>query len=175
MTEIHIPYEKIVSALRQRHLFPGDAIIAKQVAEFQSAAGTEPVLDDIEIYESDLCEVFGPQWEHVVHFIRRVGTLSRSEVAELQEAWDVLGDDAVKAVKQVRWLTPKEMDLDATWGSVGGAAGAVGAAVLALVVRDLVGDGGITKGHYDAMTLPWRKVIGPVHPNDKDVHFLRMS
>ena len=36
----------------------------------------------------------------------------------------------------------------------------------ALVVRDLIGQHGFTQEHYDTLTGPWRKVIGPVHPDD---------
>ena len=35
-----------------------------------------------------------------------------------------------------------------------------------LVIRDLIGSYGFTQAHYDLLTGPWRKVIGPVHPDD---------
>jgi hypothetical protein len=37
----------------------------------------------------------------------------------------------------------------------------------ALVVRDLIGRRGFTQAHYDLLTGPWAKVIGPVHPDDR--------
>lgn len=40
------------------------------------------------------------------------------------------------------------------------------AAAGALVVRDFIGQHGLTQHHYDLLTAPWRKVIGPVHPDD---------
>ena len=40
----------------------------------------------------------------------------------------------------------------------------VAAAAWALVVRDL-----ITQEHYDALTRPWRTVVGPLHPDDPDL------
>ena len=36
-------------------------------------------------------------------------------------------------------------------------------AASALVVRDI-----ISTKHYDALTMPWRTVIGPIHPDDPD-------
>ena len=36
-------------------------------------------------------------------------------------------------------------------------------AVWALVVRDI-----ISTKHYDALTMPWRTAIGPIHPDDPD-------
>ncbi len=35
----------------------------------------------------------------------------------------------------------------------------------ALLARDLIGDV-FTQAHYDFLTGPWRKAIGPVHPDD---------
>ncbi|MCA1705474.1 MAG: hypothetical protein LC808_20340 [Actinobacteria bacterium] len=44
-------------------------------------------------------------------------------------------------------------------------------AIRALVARDLIATTEVTgpefqQGHYDLLTRPWRKVIGPVHPGD---------
>ena len=49
----------------------------------------------------------------------------------------------------------------------GAARGAVGAAV-ALVVRDLIDEATAwNQAAYDCLTGPWRRVIGPVHPDDE--------
>ena len=37
------------------------------------------------------------------------------------------------------------------------------------VVRDLIGSHGFTQQHYDLLTGPWRKAIGPIHPDDEDL------
>ena len=42
-------------------------------------------------------------------------------------------------------------------------------AAVALVVRDLIGQHGLTQDHYDTLTRPWRTVIGPIHPDDPEV------
>jgi hypothetical protein len=33
-------------------------------------------------------------------------------------------------------------------------------------VRDLIGSYGFTQAHYDLLTGPWARVIGPAHPDD---------
>ena len=52
---------------------------------------------------------------------------------------------------------------DAAWAA---ARDAAGVAAWALVVRDLIGTHGFTQAHYDTLTGPWRKVVGPCHPDD---------
>lgn len=42
-------------------------------------------------------------------------------------------------------------------------------AAWALITRDLIGTEGYTQEHYDLITTPWRKVIGPIHPDDTDL------
>jgi hypothetical protein len=39
-----------------------------------------------------------------------------------------------------------------------------------LVIRHVIGQHGFTQEHYDLLTGPWRKVIGPVHPDDKEAN-----
>jgi hypothetical protein len=68
-------------------------------------------------------------------------------------AWDAAGAAARAAAR------------DATWGAAWDAAGA---ATRALVVRDLIGQRGLTQEHYDVLTGPWATVIGRVHPDDRD-------
>ena len=41
-------------------------------------------------------------------------------------------------------------------------------AAWALLVRDLIGDG-FTQEQYDLLTGPWRKTVGPLHPDDVDL------
>jgi hypothetical protein len=54
----------------------------------------------------------------------------------------------------------------AAWDAAGVAAWD---AAWALVVRDLIGQHGLTQAHYDTLTRPWRTVIGPIHPDDPEV------
>ena len=51
---------------------------------------------------------------------------------------------------------------DAAWYAAGDAARGLG-------VRDIIGQHGFTQAHYDVLTGPWRKVIGPIHPDDAEV------
>ena len=44
---------------------------------------------------------------------------------------------------------------------------AVVKAALALAIRDLIGQDGLTQTLYDTLTRPWASVIGPVHPDDE--------
>ena len=62
----------------------------------------------------------------------------------------------------------------AAWAAAGAAAWATAGAVardaaVAVVVRDLIGQHGLTQDHYDTLTRPWRTVIGPIHPDDPEV------
>jgi hypothetical protein len=41
---------------------------------------------------------------------------------------------------------------------------------VALNARDLIGQHGFTQEHYDALTGPWRKTIGRIHPDDLDIY-----
>ncbi|MCC6232831.1 MAG: hypothetical protein IT580_09325, partial [Verrucomicrobiales bacterium] len=42
-------------------------------------------------------------------------------------------------------------------------------AARALAVRHLIGHGRFTQEHYDELTMPWRKAIGRIHPDDAPV------
>ena len=86
-------------------------------------------------------EAFGPQGEHVAALIWRAGTLTTPEV------------DALHAARYAAWDAAWDAARDAAWD-----------AAYALLVRDL-----ISTGHYDALSLPWRRTIGPIHPDDPAV------
>ncbi len=95
----------------------------------------------------------GPQGRELVALIGRCGALTSRELWELAAARDAAGDAA--------WA--------AAWDAARDAAGAAAwAAVRALTVRDLIGDT-FTQAHYDALTGPWRKTLGPLHPDDTDI------
>jgi hypothetical protein len=87
-------------------------------------------------------------------------------VAGRESAWIAASESAWIAASESAWVAASESARvtasDAAWGAVWDAA-------RALVVRDLIGQHGFTQAHYDTLTLPWRTVIGPIHPDDSAV------
>jgi len=81
------------------------------------------------------------------------------------DAWQALGPqgrEVAAIIDRARMLTADELRQwdaarDAAWD-----------AARALTVRDLIGDT-FTQAHYDALTGPWRKTLGPLHPDDTDI------
>lgn len=130
------------------------------------------------VREIDAHQALGPQGEHVAELLERARSLSEAEIAELDEqfrgsakytarrtARDAVGDTA----RDTAWIAAGGAVVDAVVAAVGDAAwNAVGdvarEAVWALLVRDLID----TKV-YDTLTLPWRRAIGPIHPDDPAV------
>jgi hypothetical protein len=150
-------------------------------------------LAHVEVTDADLADTFGPQWGAIVALVRRVAVLTVDEVQRLAAAWDAV-DTAWDAVDTARaaagdagdawdaawvdawvaaWDAGAARDAWAAWAAAWGAAravaGAAGAAAAVLAVRDLIGQHGFTQEHYDTLTMPWRTVIGPVHPGDAEV------
>ena len=83
-------------------------------------------------------------------------------------AWDAAGYTAGYATR----VAARYATRDAAWDAAGytawdatrvAAEYATRDAVGALVVRDV-----ISRKHYDALTLPWRDAIGPIHPDDTE-------
>lgn len=78
-----------------------------------------------------------------------------------------MGEHVVRLIEAAEGLTKERAsDLSAAWDAAGYAARD---AAWALVVRDLIGRGRFTQEHYDILTGPWRKVVGPIHPDDEDM------
>ena len=102
------------------------------------------------VEEVDPAIRFGPQGQHVGALIARAGVITAGEAEMLVAAW-VAARDAARDAARVAAS-------DAAW-----------VAALALVVRDLIGQHGLTQAHYDTLTLPWRTVIGLIHPDDPAV------
>ena len=108
-------------------------------------------------------EALGPQGEHVAALIERARLLTSDEVQALNAAGDAAryaagdaaGDAARYAAGDAAWDSAWEAAWDAAWY-----------AARALAARDLIGQHGFTQEHYDALTGPWRRTIGPVHPDD---------
>ena len=106
--------------------------------------------------EVDPSERFGPQGPEVANVIHRAQLLTPAEIRDLDAARHAAGDAAWYAAGDAA----RHAAGDAAWEVAGEAAGAV-------AIRDLVGGHGFTQSHYDTLTGPWRKVVGPVHPDDK--------
>ena len=110
------------------------------------------------VEEVDPALRFGPQGPHVAALIARAGALTAGEADRLPAAWGAARVGAGAAA----------------WAAAGAAAWATAGAVardaaVAVVVRDLIGQHGLTQDHYDTLTRPWRTVIGPIHPDDPEV------
>ena len=155
----------LVGALESCGLAPGEWLIARAVARHRDhGEGWNDADDRTEtevvgwlrtaepITPDELADVFGPQWAQVCAVVLRAARLTVDEAKAINAAWDA----AWGAARGAAWDAAR----DAAWDA------ALGAAV-ALVSRDLIGQHGFTQTHYDTLTGPWRKVIGPVHPDDE--------
>jgi len=121
---------------------------------------------------------FGPQGVEVDKLIRRISVLTADEVDELTAVWSAapwaVSDTAWDATWAVAWhaaWAARNAAWDATravpmWSEEASMAAAW--AATAVSVRHLIGRHGFTQTHYDLLTSPWRQVIGPVHPDDKE-------
>lgn len=117
----------------------------------------------------------GPQGEHVAALIERAARLTRDESSELGAAWGLAWglawgaawDAAEDAARIAAVIAAGNAAGNAAWDAAGYSAGhsaghSAGDAAGALLVRDL-----IATEQYDALTLPWRQVVGPIHPDDR--------
>ena len=150
----------LVGALESCGLAPGEWLIARAVARHRDhGEGWNDADDRTEtevvgwlrtaepITPDELADVFGPQWAQVCAVVLRAARLTVDEAKAINAAWDAA------------WGAARGAARDAAWGAAWDAARAI-------VVRDLIGTHGFTQAHYDTLTGPWRKVIGPVHPDD---------
>ncbi len=143
-----------------------------------------------DITDAMLAETFGPQWEPIVALVRRAAVLTEAEATNLtaarpaaraaarDAAWDAAQEAAWAAAwdaaQEAAWAAAQEAAWAAAWEAAWAAAqeaawAAAWEAARALAVRDLIGSHGFTQDHYDTLTGPWRKVISPIHPDDKDL------
>ena len=104
----------------------------------------------------------GMRWPCRLFEVMPAGEVVTPEPDSLFDAWDAaMGAEwhpaktAAFAVDAARTTAENTV-----WAAAHVAAGDAG---LALVVRDL-----ISVEHYDALTGPWRTIIGPIHPDDPD-------
>ena len=157
-------------------------------AEDTSWADVRARLAHIEVTDEDLADTFGPQWMLIVALVRRAAIMTDEEKDRLAVAWTAAGYAAWAAAWDAAWdaawvaagAAARNAARNAAWVAAGAAAEnaarnaawnaaqvAAGAAALALSVRDLIGQYGLTQEHYDLLTGPWATVIGPVHPDDE--------
>ena len=133
------------------------------------------VLREIEAHR-----VFGPQGEQVAALIECCRTLSAAELDRLYTAWndarDAAWDAAWYAARDAAWLAARVAARDAArvaardaaWLAARVAAwGAALDATAGLMCRDLIGQyPGWDQDAYNLLTGPWRRTIGPIHPDD---------
>ena len=145
--------------------------------------GSSPEITD------EMCEsTFGPQWREVIAFVRSESTIAPDQVELLNAAWDAAQGaawgaawdaawDAAQgaargAARGAAWDAARGAAWDAAQGAARGAARdaaweAAWDAAFALSTRDLIGQHGYTREHYDKLAGPWASVMGPVHPDDE--------
>jgi hypothetical protein len=125
--------------------------------------------------------IYGPQTATILALIERAHTLTPDELTALAAAWDVVARDAAWNARDAAWDAARMNASRHAWDAViaarhaarhaamttvrdaaGDVALAAGDAALALAVRDL-----IPRTAYDALTGPWARTIGPVHPDER--------
>ena len=125
------------------------------------------VVEELPAYQA-----FGPQGEQVVALLERAGTLTYRETNSLIAAWAAAWGGAQNATWAAAWdaagNAARTAGRGAAWNAAqhatrGAGQGATWDAV-ALLVRDL-----IPADDYDTLTLPWRRIIGRIHPDDPEV------
>ena len=129
------------------------------------------------VREVDSHIALGPQGEHVAALIDRSWRLTDAETDLLRATWyaprsaarDAARDAAWIAAQSVTWAAARDAAWAATWApdwdaDQSGVWAAGRDTAKGLLVRDL-----ISTEHYDALTRPWRTVIGAIHPDDLDI------
>ncbi len=108
---------------------------------------------------------YGPQTAQVEALLERARNLTDKETEALRDAWDARA--AARAAAWVAawaawaaWDAWDARDARAAWDAGREAVWAARDAVLALVVRDLIGQHGFTQEHYDTLVEPWETVMG---------------
>lgn len=155
----------LVGGLEACGLAPGEWLIARAVARRRGhgerwnddrnrteAEVLEWLRSAEPITETELADVFGPQWEQICALVLRAARLTPDEARQLVAA--------VAAARDATRDAARVAARDA-------ARAAAGDAATALAVRDLIGQHGLTREHYDTLTRPWRETVGPVHPDDR--------
>ncbi|MFH5209229.1 hypothetical protein ACHIPZ_13645 [Antrihabitans sp. NCIMB 15449] len=180
----------LTGALRLCSPVPGDGYIAREVfrrrghAEGWNDKGGRTAgeviryLAETEISDDNLAQTFGPQWREIVDQVRAISGATPAQIERLGAAWGAARDDAAwgsardaawDAARDAAWHAARDAARAAALGAAWGTDAALGAArdaAGALSVRDLISKNGFTQEHYDILTGPWRKAIGPLHADD---------
>ena len=93
-----------------------------------------------------------PQAAQIDALIERAGRLTDGEIKRLE------------AAREATQLAARDAARDAAWDAARDAA----RAAEALVARDLIDENTAwNQAAYDLLSGPWRRVIGPIHPDDE--------
>lgn len=108
----------------------------------------------------------------------RTGAMSHSDVISagkdldpetirtMDRAWfdrdHTARDNAVKPA----WEVVQGTELEKAWRDTTYLPTSVRFAAIGAATRGLIGQGRYTQAHYDLLTGPWRKTVGPIHPDD---------
>ena len=130
--------------------------------------------------QNEVAERYGPQTAQIEALLERAHNLSGDETEALRDAARAAGRAASRAAWDAAWDADRAAARVAARAAAWDAAGTAGDgwvvrrtarsawygwasawdAVLALVIRDLIGQHGFTQEHYDAMVGPWESVMG---------------
>jgi len=114
-----------------------------------------------------------PQAAEIDSLVKRAGELTHAEIEALHvaaraaaraaarvAAWDAAWDAARDAARDAAW--------DAAWAAARAAARVAAWAANALAIHDLIDENTAwNQAAYDLLSGPWRRVIGPIHPDDE--------
>jgi hypothetical protein len=109
-----------------------------------------------EITEVELEATFGPNWALIRTVVNQAAALTEDQAKRLaaarDAAWAAARDAARDAAWAAAWAAARDAARDAAWAAARDAA-------LAVPVRDLIGQHGLTQEHYELLTGPWRAVF----------------
>ena len=100
---------------------------------------------------------YGPQTVQVEAILERVRKLTEKEAEALDAAW---GADATRAWVAARSAARAAARAAARNNSPARSWGSPKDAIVALAVRDLIGQHGFTQEHFDTLVGPWESVMG---------------
>jgi len=125
------------------------------------------------IRELPAWQVFGPNGEAIVKIIDAFEKLTSVQRAALRDAYYARSYDFDRAWSVAyRVGLSGRVGLEAALNALGVLLGgwvvgdAACGSALAVLLRDQIGDE-FTQAHYNALTMPWAKVMGEAHPADK--------
>ena len=120
------------------------------------------------VRELDPWLALGPQGPLLVALVERAGQITADEAQRLAAARAAAWDAARAAAGAAAWDAARAAAGDAAWDAARAAAWDAARAAAGLASRDLIGTT-FTQEQYDLLTGPWRKAIGPIHPDDTDL------